>query len=145
MVYSQHAPFEILSNRSIDFGTMHRLRRFARYWDLIANSGNFLESLPLIWCESSPFRSFMRLSDWLFAQENRTHAIPLKRLTSRMFEFVVSQCGLPEAEVGPRLLRDYQRGGRRDIPEFLRSFDTGPPPSRRESKLPSRQARHSSG
>ncbi|MGB8368075.1 MAG: DUF4080 domain-containing protein [Limisphaerales bacterium] len=54
MVYSPHPPYEILQNRLIDFATMQRLRRFARYWDLVGNSGNFVESTPLIWSTSSP-------------------------------------------------------------------------------------------
>jgi hypothetical protein len=48
MVYSPHPPYEILQTRLIDFFTMQRLRRFARYWDLIANSGNFIEQLPCL-------------------------------------------------------------------------------------------------
>jgi radical SAM superfamily enzyme YgiQ (UPF0313 family) len=58
MVYNPHPPYEILSNRLIDFATMQRLRRFARYWDLVGNSGNFVESTPLIWSASGvPSRS----------------------------------------------------------------------------------------
>jgi radical SAM superfamily enzyme YgiQ (UPF0313 family) len=49
MIYNPHPPCEILQNRLIDFATMQRLRRFARYWDLVGNSGNFVESTPLIW------------------------------------------------------------------------------------------------
>ena len=44
MVYNPHPPYEILQNRLIDFATMQKLRRFARYWDLVGNSGNFIES-----------------------------------------------------------------------------------------------------
>ena len=39
MVYSPAAPYEILQTRLIDYATMQRLRRFARYWDLVANKG----------------------------------------------------------------------------------------------------------
>src|SRR5687768_15099979 len=49
MVYSPHPPYEVLQTREIDFATMQRMRRFQRYWDLIANSGNFIETTPLIW------------------------------------------------------------------------------------------------
>ena len=28
---------------------MQKLRRFARYWDLVGNSGNFVETTPMIW------------------------------------------------------------------------------------------------
>src|SRR5205823_12838444 len=43
-VYSPHPPYEILQTKLINFATMQRLRRFSRYWDLIANSGNFVET-----------------------------------------------------------------------------------------------------
>ena len=49
MIYNPHPPYEILQNKLIDFATMQRLRRFARYWDMVGNSGNFVESTPLIW------------------------------------------------------------------------------------------------
>jgi radical SAM superfamily enzyme YgiQ (UPF0313 family) len=49
MRYGAHPPYELLANRDLDFPTMQRLRRFARYWDLVANSGNFRTSAPLLW------------------------------------------------------------------------------------------------
>ena len=49
MVYSPLPTYEILRNKLIDFPAMQRLRRFARYWDLIGNSGNFVETAPFIW------------------------------------------------------------------------------------------------
>ncbi len=55
--YSAHPPYELLCNRDLDFATMQRLRRFARYWDLVANSGNFSASAPLIWAESTSCRT----------------------------------------------------------------------------------------
>jgi radical SAM superfamily enzyme YgiQ (UPF0313 family) len=49
MRYHPHPPYEILQNRLIDFATMQRLRRFAKYWNLVGNSGNFVETTPLLW------------------------------------------------------------------------------------------------
>src|SRR3954465_9606706 len=49
MAYYPHPPYEILQNRLLDFTTMQKMRRFARYWDLVANSGNFVESCALLW------------------------------------------------------------------------------------------------
>ncbi len=49
MIYSPHPPYELLENRLLDFPTMQRLKRFARYWDLVGNSGNFVQTTPLIW------------------------------------------------------------------------------------------------
>lgn len=142
MVYSDSPPFEILSHRLIDFATMHRLRRFARYWDLVANSGNFRDSVRLIWRNGSAFRSFLEFSDWLYATEQKTHTIPLASLMRRLFDFLVAQKGLSADIVGRSLLTDYARGGRRDIPVFLRPFhcDDGLPST--QSTLPPRQARH---
>ena len=52
MVYNPHPPYELLQNRLIDFPTMQELRRFARYWDLVGNSGNFVQTTPLILCKA---------------------------------------------------------------------------------------------
>lgn len=79
MVYSAHAPYEILQNRLLTFEQMSELRRFARYWDLVANSGNFVESLPLMWEQESPFARFARFSEWLFAEEGRGRGAGTRR------------------------------------------------------------------
>jgi len=146
MVYSPIAPYEVLQTRQIDFATMQRLRRFSRYWDLVANSGNFIETTPLIWAGArSPFWSFLGFSDWLFGRVGRQHGIALPRLAELLFNFLCEQ-KIPAAESARCLWSDYRRGGRPDVPEFLRSFI---PIGDRESRgraiercLPPRQARH---
>ena len=142
MVYSRHAPFEILSNRLIDFETMHRLRRFSRYWDLVVNSGNFINSAQIIWRDSSPFDCFLKFSDWLFQVEARTHTIPLAILLKRLFEFLSRHTELSAETVGTSLLTDYRAGGRRDVPDFLRPFHASVSSVAADGKLPKRQARH---
>ncbi|MCA9098147.1 MAG: DUF4080 domain-containing protein, partial [Planctomycetaceae bacterium] len=148
MVYSAHPPFEILQNKLIDFATMQRMRRFARYWDLIANSGNFLESTPLIWKgDVSPFEEFLKLSDWLYTTESRTHGIALPRLAQRVFEFLTEVQGHSQEFVAQRIWADYTRGGREDRPKFLKPFDLPAPEKSRAAlrSLPGRQGRHVSG
>ena len=49
MKYSPYPPYEILENRLLDFATLARLRRFAKFWDIYGNSGNFKETLPCLW------------------------------------------------------------------------------------------------
>jgi len=123
MVYNPQPPYEILQNKLLDFATMQRLRRFARHWDLVANSGNFLETTPLIWSGGrSPFRAFLRWSEWLHARAGRTDAIALSRLVAWLFEFLTTEAGLTPRTVAESLSRDYRRGGRRDLPEVLRKF-----------------------
>lgn len=160
MVYDPHPPYEILQNRSIDFVTMHRLRRFARYWDLIGNSGNFVQTLPLLWnqcptdqtqqtdpAKSSPFFSFARLTDWLYAAVARTDSIALARLMQLLFRFLTEEIGHSSQQIALSLWADYRRGGRADKPSFLKPFlpnDTPEASPRTDgtSNLPKRQARH---
>src|SRR5258707_2928982 len=99
MLYNAHPPYEILQNRLLDFSTMQKLRRFSRYWDLVGNSGNFLETTPLLWRgQSSPFWCFMRWSDWLYSRTNRTDSIALARLMELLFEFLTGELKLDSHE-----------------------------------------------
>ncbi|HEX2973369.1 MAG TPA: DUF4080 domain-containing protein, partial [Tepidisphaeraceae bacterium] len=93
MVYSPYAPYEVLQTKDVDFATMQRLRRFARYWDLVSNSGNFEQTTPLLWGNDSPFRSFLAFSDWLYQRTGRTHAIALQTLAELVFEYLCEQRG----------------------------------------------------
>ena len=143
MIYSPHPPYEILSNRLLDFATVHRLRRFARYWDVLGNSGNFVESVELIWAETdSAFWSFSEWCVWLFAREKRQHGISLATLFERLFEFLTTDRGLSDQIVAEHLWRDYTRSGRHDRPHFLRRFEL-PSVTRRDKSqtAPDRQAR----
>lgn len=121
MVYSPHPPYEILQTKLIDFATMQRLRRFARFWDLIANSGNFVESTHLLW-DVSPFDGFLRFSDWLYVASGRTNGISLKRLAELLFRYLVDELKRDPEPTALAVWHDYQRGGRNDRPQFLRPY-----------------------
>jgi radical SAM superfamily enzyme YgiQ (UPF0313 family) len=146
MIYSANPPYEILQNKLLDFATMQRLRRFARYWDLTGNSGNFLEATPLIWRDTSPFQNFLRWSDWLHARVKRTDSIALMRLMELLFEFLTAELQLDKKLVAETLWRDYKRGGRHDKPGFMKDFLASEelllPSSKIKTSLPKRQARH---
>ncbi len=147
MVYGAYPPYEILRNRLIDAPTMQRLRRFARFWDLVANSGNFVESTPWLWREGRPFERFLAFSDWLHLASGRTNGISLKRLAEYVFTWLTEQQGQPPADVAPVILRDYQRGGKSDLPPFLRPWLPSETASRVSAAPPQprgarRQARH---
>lgn len=147
MVYCSYPPYEILRNRLIDAPTMQRLRRFARFWDLVANSGNFVESTSRLWLQGQPFERFLAFSDWLHVASGRTSGISLKRLAEYVFEWLTEQQGQPPAEVAPVIFRDYQRGGKSDLPPFLRPW-LSTETAARVSAVPSqprgarRQSRH---
>ena len=146
MVYNAHPPYEILQNKLIDFATMQRLRRFAKYWDLVGNSGNFVATAPLIWSNgASPFHNFLRFSDWLYAKINRTDSIALARLMELLFEFLTQEQKLDAKLVAETFWQDCQRTGRRDAPNFLKEFlpeENWSVIRERDRSLPKRQAKH---
>ena len=169
MVYNPVPPYEILQNKLIDFPTMQKLRRFSRYWNLVGNSGNFVESTRLIWAESvgrassqaeveiesrlastpappSSFYSFLHFSEWLYARTGRTDSIALTRLMELLFDFLTGELRLDARKVAETLWHDYQRGGRRDQPGFLKDLlpagETVIALRERKTTLPKRQARH---
>lgn len=110
LVFSPDPPYEVVATRDIPFLEMQRMSRFARYWDLVANSGRFPSTLPLLLGMGAPaiapdqatpepvsdqaqklpqasaFARFMAFSDWLYAVTGKTHQFALERL----FEFVRS-------------------------------------------------------
>ena len=147
MVYNPNPPYEILQTSIMDLATIQRLRRFARYWDMVGNSGNFVESSPLIWhgCDSA-FHSFLGWVDWLYARVGRTDGVALPRLMEFLFQFLTVERGLESARVALSLWRDYQRAGRSDRPVFLKPYldeiKSNAPQRTRNRELPRRQARH---
>jgi radical SAM superfamily enzyme YgiQ (UPF0313 family) len=158
MIYSVQPAYEILQNRLLDFSLLQRLRRFAKYWDLIGNSGNFIRVTPLIGSVSpkvaprdeaaaespSPFYSFLRLSDWLYKRLQRTDSIALMRLLELLFEYLTTEACLDKKLVAETLWEDYQTGGRHDKPSFLKDYlpaNEAGAGQRADSGLPKRQAR----
>jgi radical SAM superfamily enzyme YgiQ (UPF0313 family) len=107
MVYSPLAPYELLENRLLDFATVQRLRRLARFWDLLANSGRFTRTVPLIWEGTpSPFHAFLACSDWLFGSLGQHHAIALPRLTAAFERYLTEVRGLAPDRVRGSLAQD---------------------------------------
>jgi radical SAM superfamily enzyme YgiQ (UPF0313 family) len=143
MNYSAQPPYEILQNKLISFAEMQRLRRFAKYWELIGNSGNFVESAPLLWRDASSFTTFMQFSDWLYERVHRTDSIALLRLIQLMFEFLTEHYSVDRTTAAQALWRDYQRGGRNDKPAFLAEHLAESEPQTSHKRMgPKRQARH---
>jgi hypothetical protein len=145
MVYSPGPPYEILRNKHLDFTTLQRLRRFARYWDLLGNSGNFAATLPLVWAgETSPFQSFLSLSEWIYQQAGRQHSLALQSLAEWLFRWLTESKGAPAGAVSRNIWADFRRCGRSEAPAFLRDFLAPDElrPLRASSRAPKRQARH---
>ncbi|MDD4914514.1 MAG: DUF4080 domain-containing protein [Methylococcales bacterium] len=110
MRYDPNPPYAILCNRDIDFNQMQRLNRFARFWDLIGNSGRFTATLPLI-LAGKPFQRFMQLSDALYERAGSTWQIGLKRLFELVYLALTEALGESETASRAALFLDYQRCG----------------------------------
>lgn len=140
MRYSPMPPYTVLSNSLLDFNTLQRLARFARYWDLIANSGRFKHSKAIILGEQ-PFNSFMQLSDWLFQRTGQTHQIALARLFKLLYNALINELQREPHEVMNCLALDYAASGLKGQPDFsVADSDIPVLPVRGQAE--SRQKRH---
>ncbi len=123
MRYNPTPPYNLLANRELDFITMQRLGRMARFWELIGNSGRFSHTLPLI-CADAPFERFLALSDWIYATTGQTHKIELQRLFGLIDQWMLS-VGCQRSHYHPQLRCDYRavRCGR--LPKWLQDGTGG--------------------
>lgn len=87
MVFDPYPPYTILATRDVDFSTMLRLVRFARYWDLVANSGRFVNTIGQM-LGDAPFNNFMAFSDWIYSKTDATHRIALDRLAALVAQWL---------------------------------------------------------
>ncbi len=146
MIYSQHAPYEILQTKQISFFDMQRINRFARYWNITVNNGQFIHTAPLIWQDSpSAFAAFMNWSDWLYEKTNTTGNIALLRLAKLLMEYLTTQGNFPEKLAAESVCKDYCNGNRLVIPKFLKKFGLSVPVTTTKAKnnpILQRQARH---
>ena len=113
-----------------------RLVRFARYWDLVANSGRFAHSVnTLLGAQSgeSPFANFMAFSDWMYTRTDATHRIALERLAKLVQEWLQLR-GMDEAAGRALLASDY--AGSIDKPAEK------PASQKKTAAAPERQIRH---
>lgn len=106
--YNPEPPYNILCTRDIDFATMQRVNRFARYWDMIANSGRFKITLPII-LGDAPFDSFMQLSDRLYQAAGSTWKISLKRLFALIYDIVKNREDIDQSLLYESMQNDFER------------------------------------
>lgn len=128
MVFDPYPPYTILATNLIDFGTMLRLVRFARYWDLVANSGRFTHTIAAL-LGDSPFENFMAFSDWMYGQTDATHRIALDRLAALVTRWLQER-GMPREAAQALVGSDYagKLDGAKAVPATVAA--------------PQRQARH---
>lgn len=118
MRYNPVPPYTVLNTATIDFITMQRLGRFARYWDLIGNAGHFRQSLILL-LGTSPFARFMCFSDWLYQHSQQTHKIALDKLFDYLHQGMTNVLKIAAEASLNSLVQDFEHSSLRRIPKCL--------------------------
>ncbi len=97
---------------------MQRVNRFARYWDMIGNSGRFKNTLPLI-LQKDSFNRFLQLSDALYAHSGSTWKISLRRQFELIYQILTRQMDGDVEETQQLLKMDFERSGEKGKPPFI--------------------------
>lgn len=141
--FNPDPPYNILATNVISFAEMQNLSRFARYWDIVANSGRYTRTLPLL-LGASPFQQFYEFSQWLWSRTRQTHALAHERMVHLLHEFLCERNADQRDMIDTSLLADYRGAGGRTRLNFEAADSVLPPPrpSKRAGATLARQARH---
>jgi hypothetical protein len=101
---------------------MQKLKRFARFWDIVYNSGNFIKTFELLVKDKSVFETFYEFSDWLYSQTFSTWQISLDRVAKFLFDFMVKIQRLEKQKVADILVEDILKVNGRKLPKFLKEY-----------------------
>jgi radical SAM superfamily enzyme YgiQ (UPF0313 family) len=149
MHYALEAPYTVWQTGVMDAATLQRCTRFARYWELLANSGRFRQTLPLLLqgrAGGSAFAAFMDFSDWLWARTGRTSGLTPEALVNQLAQYLDAHSAVGSVEVRNALLADYLASGARASPQALHGLlpRRAPQPAQPQRTLTTRQDRHHS-
>jgi radical SAM superfamily enzyme YgiQ (UPF0313 family) len=144
MVYDAAPPYTVRQTAVVDAATMQRFTRLARYWDLVANSGRFAQTLPLLLHGPSAFAELLQFADCLWDRSGQTSGLTPEYLVDALFDYLTLQRRLPTELVRQILLSDYLASGARASPNCLRTVlpARAPTVSRPARNLAERQERH---
>jgi len=141
LVFNPNSPFSIVSSATISYTDVQEIGRFARYWDLIGNSGRFKNTLALLMGDE-PFQRFEMLSRALFKRTGQTHKISLLRLYDLVYDIAESDLAVKPEVVGDAIHADFILSGLKSIPRCLAGRKIASHKSRSGNSHASRQARH---
>ena len=145
MRYDPQTPYTILQTSTIDFAAMQRIQRFARYWEMLANSGRFAQGLGLLLGPGSAFWNFLAFSDWLWQTTGKTHEFAYEKLVDVLHAHLTSVRALDDESVRAALLSDYRASGARGRPQCLAELlgaQASTQAAAQENRRAERQLRH---
>jgi radical SAM superfamily enzyme YgiQ (UPF0313 family) len=146
MIYSEDPPYTVLSTKNMDFPTIQKIHRFAKFWDLYANSGNFRGFLDFLIARKmgSLFSAFLEFSEFLSLRHPEAHSIALMNQLESAWLFATEKWPLERETLREILIHDYTAEKSRDVPRFLRTTDDNRQPNKAQKSLyatPERQRR----
>ncbi len=123
MIYSNFPPFQILSTSTMDYVTLQKMNRFAKFWDLYANSGQFKNFMS--WFKGNTeadsfFWSFFAFCEFLSVRFTETHSLSLMSLAEQAWLYLKSKNVADDLSL-KIIEQDFCFGTkRRDLPAFLK-------------------------
>ena len=149
MVYDPRPPYTVQQTGVVDAVTVQRFTRFARYWDLVANSGRFKQTLSLLMGQgASPFAGFLAFADWLWQTTGQTSGLTPEALVDALFDHLCAAGEFSVERIRTTLLADYVDSGARANPRALHGLLTRrvePVDAGGHAALAPRQQRHQTG
>ena len=143
MVYQDTPPYVVLQTDAVSVQEVQAFTRLARYWDLVANSGRFGRSLPLLLQGPRAFAAFADFAAWLWTETASTAGLTPERLTDALFDYLSGPRNMDAATVQAALLADYLASGARAKPRCLRALlPRSIPTTARASQVAARQRLH---
>lgn len=122
MIYSDIPPYDILQNNQLSFTDIQIMKRFARFWDLTYNSGNFKNSIKFVWHNGSVFENFYKFGIWIYEQTDSTWKISLQRLGELLFIYLTDVKKISEEQVAKEMLHDIMKLKGRAVPPYLKHY-----------------------
>ena len=138
MIYSDTPPYEVLQTSVLSFVDVQRMKRFARFFDLVNNSGRLLRTAKLLLAGDSACVSFLAFSDWLYAETGARHGISAARLAELCTRYLVDVVDVDRAALEAALVADVGA----DRASSLLSPTLAMPKTIKAKGIPARQARH---
>ncbi|MDH4944827.1 B12-binding domain-containing radical SAM protein [Sulfurimonas sp. C5] len=125
MVYSDIPPYDILKNDQLSFKDLQIMKRFARFWDIFYNSGNFKNAVELLWKEESVFTNFYAYSLWIYTQTDATYKISLQRQGELLFKYLTEVKNISPERIANAMLSDIMKLKGRAVPSYLKAYSEG--------------------
>jgi len=159
LAFHPGAPFEVLQTSTMSFAELQRMRRTARFWDLVVNNGRFPLLVDVLAqhfkTTGSIFEGFAAMADALAHEAKGTHGIAHMRLASLLFTYAADTLGLDVDDVATALCDDFCADGKRRVPPvvlqhpqlptgFADRYRVNFDGNAKADAKPARQARHAS-